>query len=169
MTKQSSIQFRIVQEEDIETVVQLSLLAWKPVFESFREILGGNIYSLIWPEWQAGQRQGIETVCKDIKNFTVWVAEADGTVCGFAAYSLNQDSKTAEIHLLAVHPDFQNQNIGTSLTEHVVDKIKEHDINLVIVETGGDPAHAPARRTYEKAGFTGLPLVRFFQDISKEN
>ena len=25
--------------------------------------------------------------------------------------------------------------------------------------TGGDPGHAPARRTYERAGFTGCPQV----------
>jgi hypothetical protein len=35
-------------------------------------------------------------------------------------------------------------------------------VRLAIVATGGDPGHAPARRTYEKAGFTPLPLVRYY-------
>jgi len=33
------------------------------------------------------------------------------------------------------------------------------DADTTIVATGGDPGHAPARATYEKAGFTGCPQV----------
>jgi hypothetical protein len=33
----------------------------------------------------------------------------------------------------------------------------------VAIGTGGDPGHAPARRTYEAAGFTPLPLVRYYR------
>jgi hypothetical protein len=29
-----------------------------------------------------------------------------------------------------------------------------------MVETGGDPGHAPARAVYDKAGFVQLPVVR---------
>ena len=29
-----------------------------------------------------------------------------------------------------------------------------------MVETGGDPGHAAARRTYEKAGYILLPIAR---------
>ncbi|SCE84756.1 hypothetical protein [Micromonospora mirobrigensis] len=35
-------------------------------------------------------------------------------------------------------------------------------VTLAVVGTGGEDGHAPARRTYEKAGFTGLPLVRYY-------
>jgi hypothetical protein len=38
-------------------------------------------------------------------------------------------------------------------------------MRLARVETGGDPSHAPARRSYENAGYTGLPLVRYFKDL----
>ena len=34
-----------------------------------------------------------------------------------------------------------------------------------IVGTGGDPGHAPARRSYEKSGYTPLPLVRYYKDL----
>jgi hypothetical protein len=36
---------------------------------------------------------------------------------------------------------------------------------LVQLGTGGDPGHAPARHTYEKAGFTPLPLVRYYKEL----
>ena len=36
-------------------------------------------------------------------------------------------------------------------------------MRVAMIETGGD--HAPARRVYEKAGFTPLPAVRFFKSL----
>jgi len=41
--------------------------------------------------------------------------------------------------------------------------MKESGMKLAVVGTGGDPGHAPARRSYEKAGYTGLPLVRYYK------
>ena len=38
-------------------------------------------------------------------------------------------------------------------------------MTLATVATGGDPAHAPARRSYEKAGFVALPLVRYYKAL----
>jgi hypothetical protein len=32
--------------------------------------------------------------------------------------------------------------------------MKEAGMQVATVSTGGDPSHAPARRAYEKAGFT---------------
>ena len=34
-----------------------------------------------------------------------------------------------------------------------------------MVETGGDPGHAPAWRVYNKADFTALPVVRYFKAL----
>ena len=34
-----------------------------------------------------------------------------------------------------------------------------------VVETGGDPGHAAARRTYEKAGLVLLPIARYFKNL----
>jgi hypothetical protein len=30
---------------------------------------------------------------------------------------------------------------------------------------GRDPGHGPARRVYEKAGYTGFPVVRYFKAL----
>ena len=38
-------------------------------------------------------------------------------------------------------------------------------VELVEVGTGGDEGHAPARRSYEKAGYTPLPLVRYYKRL----
>lgn len=155
---------RPFSSDDIGDVVQLSLLAWEPVFISFKQVLGEKIYLLQYPDWQRQQKEVVEKICTD-KNTSVWVAEADGHAIGFIAYTLNTEEKIGEVELLAVHPDYQNQGIGTALNKFVLEKMKASGMKLAAVATGGDPGHAPARRSYEKAGYTGLPLVRYYQDL----
>ena len=36
---------------------------------------------------------------------------------------------------------------------------------MALVETGGDPGHAAARRVYEKADYTILPVARYFKAL----
>jgi hypothetical protein len=38
-------------------------------------------------------------------------------------------------------------------------------MTTAMVETGGDPGHAPARRTYEAAGFHPFPVVKYFKKL----
>jgi hypothetical protein len=63
----------------------------------------------------------------------------------------------------AVHPEHQNHE---SVIKHVcASKMKESGMKLAVVATGGDESHAPARKSYEKAGYTGLPPVRYYKDL----
>jgi ribosomal protein S18 acetylase RimI-like enzyme len=159
------LSIRPVTSDDVEDVVRLSLLAWAPVFESFEGILGPSIYKLIWPDWKVDQREAIEKVCTDGDKTIVWVAEVDGAAVGFVAYQLEAEGTTGEVQLLAVHPEYQNLGIGTELNIFSLREMKEAGMTMAKVETGGDPSHAPARKSYEKAGYTGLPLVRYFKDL----
>ena len=67
--------------------------------------------------------------------------------------------------MLAVHPAYQNSGIGTELNTFALNKLKERGMQLAEVGTGGDPGHAAARRSYEKAGYTPLPRVRYYKDL----
>jgi len=152
-------------DQDLEGIVQLSLLAWEPVFTAWEQILGPKLYPIaIYPDWRKSQKEVVEKACNEQK-FVTWVAEVDGEVVGFVSYELNDDSKIGEIQLIAVHPDYQNCGIGTELNLFALQKLKENGMKLAVVGTGGDDGHAPARRSYEKAGYTGLPLVRYYQDL----
>ena len=66
---------------------------------------------------------------------------------------------------LAVHPDHQGLGIGTELNNRALEEMKAAGILMVEVGTGGDESHAPARRSYEKAGYTSLPLVRHYKHL----
>ncbi len=158
-----NLQIRPFFNYDLESVIQLSLRAWAPVFSSFEQVLGARIYTAIYPDWQEQQRGVVERVCTDGGGFTVYVAQVGETVVGFVAYALNGDNQTGEVELLAVHPDYQNHGIGAELNNFALERMKESGARLVVVGTGGDPGHAPARRSYEKAGYTALPLVRYYK------
>lgn len=157
-------EIRKVVEKDIDAVVKLSLRAWEPVFDSFANVLGETIFARLYPDWQAGQRKVVEEICRDEDKMQVYVADRAGQVAGFVAYEINKDA-TGEIQLLAVDPVYQNQGVGTALTNFALERLQEGGVLLAVVATGGDAGHAPARRTYEKAGFVGLPLVRYYKAL----
>jgi hypothetical protein len=48
------------------------------------------------------------------------------------------------------------------LTEHAIAWIRVEGVPVAMVGTGSDPGHAPARRTYEKAGMKLIPMSRYF-------
>jgi ribosomal protein S18 acetylase RimI-like enzyme len=70
-----------------------------------------------------------------------------------------------EIYMIAVDPDYQHRGIGTALVEFALDFMKVAGMSVAMVETGGDPGHAPARCTYEKVGFGLLPIARYFKKL----
>jgi GNAT superfamily N-acetyltransferase len=160
-----NIQIRPYTEADIEAIVELSLLAWEPVFTAWQQILGPKIYPLaVYPDWRKSQKEEVEKYCRNEK-FLTWVAVVEEKVVGFLVYELNQETKVGEVHMLAVHPAHQNQGIGTDLNQFALQKLREGGMKLATVGTGGDEGHAPARRSYEKAGYTALPAVRYYQDL----
>ena len=160
-----NLQIRPFNNSDLNDIVQLSLLAWEPVFTAWEQILGPKLYPIaIYPDWRKSQKEVVEKICSDEK-ITTWVAEVAGKVVGFVAYELDDNNKIGEIQLLAVHPDYQNDGIGTELNTFALQKLKDGGMKLAVVGTGGDEGHAPARRSYEKAGYTALPLVRYYKDL----
>jgi GNAT superfamily N-acetyltransferase len=151
--------------DDLPAVSAVSRRAWEPVFASFAQVLGPRIYAALYPDWQRQQREGVAHVCTDADRFRTWVVQVGATIVGFIADAVNHDEQTGEVELLAVHPDYQNRGIGTALNSVVLEQMRERGNRLAVVGTGDDPGHAPARRAYEKAGYTALPLVRYYQAL----
>ena len=160
---------RPLRADDIDAVVEFSLRAWQPVFESFIRVMGPEIYRRLYPDWTSVQAAAVAETCRAEGN-QVWVAEAGGRPVGFVAvvvHRLNRETESGEIYMIAVDPDCQNQGIGLALVDFAVDRITELGISLAEIGTGGDPGHAPARRVYERAGFTPMPLVRYYKALPR--
>lgn len=149
----------------LDAVIRLSLRAWTPVFDSIQSIMNPDVYREFYPDgWRANQQKAVEEVCAT-EDTHVWVAIEDASTVGFVAVRLHPDSKMGEIYMIAVDPDFQRRGIGTALTDFAFDWMKGAGMSVAMVETGGDPGHSPARRTYEKAGFDLLPIARYFKKL----
>jgi GNAT superfamily N-acetyltransferase len=150
----------------LQAVVRLSLRAWAPVFDSMRNALGPEVFGELYPgpDWRVAQQKAVEDVCAD-ESVNVWVALDADTPVGFVAVKLHAESKMGEVYMLAVDPDAQRRGVGAALTTFALDWIKEAGMKVAMVETGGDPGHAPARRTYEKAGFGLMPIARYFKKL----
>jgi ribosomal protein S18 acetylase RimI-like enzyme len=146
-------------------VVDLSLRAWAPVFASLEQVLRPEIFRRMHPDWREDQRRAVENVCTANRE-RVWVAEVGEIVVGFVAIELHHPERTmGEISMLAVDPDYQDGGIGTALTEFALGRLEDAGMKVAMVETGGDPGHAAARRTYEKAGYVLLPIARYFKNL----
>lgn len=151
-------------DADIAAIVAFSLRAWQPVHDSMARVLGPRLNRLVYPDWAAGQARAVKEVCRD-ENMTVWVAEVYVRPVGFVAVDFRDNPPSAEIEMIAVDPDQQNQGIGSALLDYAFGWLSAAGVKLVQLGTGGDPGHAPARHTYEKAGFTALPLVRYYKEL----
>jgi GNAT superfamily N-acetyltransferase len=157
---------RPFEDRDAGAVVDLSLRAWKPVFESVERVLGPEIFWRQYPDgWREGQRRAVEEVLA-AKGGRVWVAEVGGTAVGFVAVELDHPERgMGETSMLAVDPEHQGGGVGTALTEFALDRLRDAGMGVAMVETGGDSGHAAARRTYEKAGYALWPVAKYFKNL----
>jgi GNAT superfamily N-acetyltransferase len=155
---------RNYRPDDEEPVVQLSLRAWAPVFASLEQVLGREIAARLHGDWRKYQADAVRDTLADHVVRT-WVAEGERGVVAFAAATLHRERLIGEITMLAVDPGAQGHGIGTGLTEFATGWLREAGMRVAMVETGGDPGHAPARHVYEKAGYAPLPVTRYFRAL----
>jgi len=154
---------------DRSQVIDLSLRAWEPVHESIELAIGQILFELLYEgDWRRRQEEEVTETLKDAQTVRdwqtkVWVAEVEDRVVGFVS-SVSRNTR-GEVSLLAVDPDYQGNGIGTALTETATEWLRESGMEIAWVETGGDPGHASGRRTYEKAGYTFLPIARYFKKL----
>jgi ribosomal protein S18 acetylase RimI-like enzyme len=152
------------EPEQRDAVVRLALRAWAPVFDSIQKVMDVNVYQVFYPDWRVSQQLAVEGVCA-AEDTPVWVAIVVDVTVGFVAVKFHVAPSMGEIYMIAVDPDYQRRGIGTELTAFALERMREAGMSVAMVETGGDPGHAPARRTYEKAGFGLFPTARYFKKL----
>ena len=151
---ESAIEIRPVRTEDASSLQVIREAAFAPVFASFRSILGDEIYSLAQAPADESQEGLLASMLTSDSKWEVYVAELQNEVVGFVSVRLDTETRVGEVGLNAVHPSYAGRGIGTQLYDFAVARMKEAGMRVATVSTGGDPSHAPARRAYEKAGFS---------------
>lgn len=152
---------------DRSALLDLSLRAWRPVFPLMRPSVPGFVYDSFYPEgWEQRQAADLAEVL-DGEPENVDVASEGGRPVGWVCTRLHPGDDMGEIYVIVVDPDHQRRGIGRALMEHAHRRIAEAGMRMAMVETGGDPGHAPARRAYEAAGFERWPVARYFKDLGR--
>ena len=135
------------------------------VFDSLQSVIGRGLFvALRGEDWREGQAADVRTTLENV-NVQTWVAEVDRAVGGFASAKHEPAEEVGEIVMVAVDPEYQRRGIAAELTETAAVWIAGQGASVVMVETGGDAGHAAARATYEGAGFTALPVMRYFRTV----
>lgn len=159
------MQIEPYDEAQLEAIVDLSLRAWEPVFESLEAAMLPAVYRAFYHgDWRAAQRTAVEATCAD-EDVHVWVASEASRIAGFVALKLHAEDRMGEIYMIAVDPEFQRRGIAAELTRHSLEWFENAGMSIAMVETGGDPGHAPARRAYEASGFQLLSVARYFKAL----
>ncbi|MBV8810492.1 MAG: GNAT family N-acetyltransferase [Acidobacteriaceae bacterium] len=158
------MEIRSYTDHDWKSVLNICFLAFAPIHQSFQDLLGIDLFRLVYPDWKASHESYLRSLATRERD-RLFVAEENGAVVGFIHYEMGRDSQSGKIGLNAVHPAHQRRGVGTLMYGHILDLMREMGIKYVQVGTGGDPSHAPARRAYEKFGFVPLPLVHYYKKL----
>ena len=146
-------------------VLELSVRAWSPVFPQTQLAVPTFVYDSFYPHgWEARQVADLAIVL-DNEPQNVDVAMDGTVVTGWVCTRLHPGDRMGEVYVLAVDPDRQRQGVGTALLDHALDRARKAGMAMVMVETGDDPGHAPARASYEAAGFDRWPVARYFKRL----
>ncbi len=161
-----NLSIRKFEPGDLGRLHEIREAAYKPVFRSFRNILGDEIAPTALASAESEQSDYLDKICGSDSDHEVYVVELQSKIVAFCALTLNNETKLGEIDLNAVHPDHQGGGIGAWMYSFALERMKEAGMVAATVGTGGDPSHAPARRAYEKVGFgPAIPSVHMYRSL----
>ncbi|WP_305985742.1 GNAT family N-acetyltransferase [Roseibium sp. MMSF_3544] len=151
--------------EHREDVLALTIDAWTPVFAKTETGVPRFVFDAFYPDgWQVRQTKDVADLLENEPE-NIRVAFLDGDLAGFIGLRVHLEDQMGEIYILAVSPRFQRRGIGHTLMKYAEDHIRAQGLKMVMVETGGDDGHAPARETYESFGFVRWPVARYFKEL----
>ena len=160
------ISLRPHEPSDLTALIDLSIRAWTDVEATVDSILGSPLDRLATPSWQTHHTAMVTEACESPDVSVVVAEDSDGTIVGFVASTIHPEtaamSDYGEITLIAVDPSVRGLGVARRLLDNAVTALKERGVPVIMISTGGDDGHTPARALYQAAGFTRLPLALYW-------
>jgi ribosomal protein S18 acetylase RimI-like enzyme len=157
---------RPYQPADLDRLLELTVATFGPFYEqSFREIVGDTVMANQHGNWREDYRNQWQDLHDPENGKHVAVAEDNGEIVGFIAWTMHLHKRRGEVEIMAVESTHRRHHVATALCEHAFDHQRRHGIEVVSLGTGGDEFHAPARALYESLGMTALPVVVFYKTL----
>lgn len=160
------VEVRSQRGDDVEPLVALAQRAFADVERAVDAALGRPLDRLATPSWAAHHEAVVREACADPATTATVAQDTDGTILGFAAYTVHPGSEAmstyGEITIIAVDPRARRRGVGRELLDHAVDALRARRVPVIMLATGGDEGHHPARALYEAAGFTRLATAQYW-------
>ncbi len=146
MTKRAAV----FNEKEIFTVTEL--LAG---YAEGSEISGYNFLSCRIPAHAARERNTEES--KDVR---------PGQIVGYACWGPRELSGNGyDLYWICADPAVHSRGVGRALMNAVEDEIRQRNGVWLVIETSDTEHYAPARRLYERCGYT---LAMYMSDFYKD-
>jgi GNAT superfamily N-acetyltransferase len=107
-------------DTDWDAVLEICILAFTPVHESFERLLGGDLFALVYPDWKTSNKDYLSPLANSDARDRLLVAEQDGSAVGFIHYEVDSTKQRGTIGINAVHPAHQSKGIGSLMYGHVL-------------------------------------------------
>ena len=139
-------------ERDAERVQVIVGEIWGGGDDALMEKEFGVMGGRPWSEWIS------ESVLSYLKadGARSFVAEQDGDVIGFCSYVIDEARSRGTVGYNAVARNHQGLGIGSAMLDFVLSGIRAEGMEYAAVIVADNEEHLPARRNYEKHGFSRL-------------
>ena len=153
-------------QSDLARITELTIETFRPFYEdSFRPLVVETVFAIQHGGWRDDYRAQVPELHDPGNHKYVAVAEENGVLGGYVAWTVEPARRHGSIGLLAVAAAHRRDNLGTALCEHAFAAMREHGAEMVEIGTGGDNFHAPARALYESLGCVKLPVAVYFREL----
>ena len=154
---------RLATTEDADALVAIARAEWDAIYRGFSDQLGEEIFSVFYPDPGADKENQIR---RNVESGSCYLTLVDGVIAGFIHFVYDERTRLGTISNNAVSGAYRGRGIGPRQYEFVFDLLRRRGAKGVRVTTGLDEAHAPARRAYEKAGFSAsTQSVTYFKKL----
>ena len=98
-----------------------------------------------------------------------WLTYDDGKPVAIAYCAPEKLTEgTWNLYLIAVHPDYQGARLGTSMLQHLEQRLADRGERVLLVETSGKTSFERTREFYRKCGYEQEARIREFYQAGED-
>ena len=98
-----------------------------------------------------------------ITSIKFWSLWENNKLMGCGALKFLEDEH-GEFKSIRIHNDFRNKGYGINVINHLINEAKKLNIKKLSIETGAGNFFSPARKLFEKCGFTPCRPFAHYKD-----
>ncbi len=160
------MELRDFERDDEAALIALTIDVFRPFYEeSFRAMVPLDVWTHQHGQWPEDYRQMVPSLHRPDQMKWCTVAIDEQEIAGYVAWLIEPERRHGKIDVLAVSSKNRRHGLGRRLCEHALTHMKNLQVEVVEVGTGGDEFHRPARALYSSMGFHLIPIAGYLRSI----